>query len=220
MAINNRRVTQCCPARRKNAPHTIQGRAGPEPLRHCPGLPQRSIFPSLALFYRLGLRRRWWTPAFTQRSATHAGSFTAQSPPLNHLHLIIFSILAFGPATKKKKATDKQQREPPQNSQSAGRIWEWPHLLGSKHSQLPPTQLTSRPECACGTCGWLVALRMSAHTSARSPVGQPRRLYCWAAALSCSDRTAETEQSVTARSVASLENRRERPEKSPVLQLE
>lgn len=46
---------------------------------------------------------------------------------------------------------------------------------------------------------------MSAHTSARSPVGQPRRLYCWAAALSCSDRTAETEQSVTALLVVSLE---------------
>lgn len=43
-----RRVTQCCPARRKNAMHTIQARAGPEPLRHCPGPPQRSIFPPLA----------------------------------------------------------------------------------------------------------------------------------------------------------------------------
>lgn len=31
------------------------------------------------------------------------GSFTAQSPPLNHLHLIIFSILAFGPPPRKKK---------------------------------------------------------------------------------------------------------------------
>lgn len=78
------------------------------------------------------------------------GSFTAQSPPLNHLHLIIFSILAFGPPPAKKKLLINSNGGPyraPQNSQTAGRIWEWlqlrgPHLLGSKHSQLPPTQLT------------------------------------------------------------------------------
>lgn len=46
---------------------------------------------------------------------------------------------------------------------------------------------------------------MSAHTSARSPVGQPRRLYCWAAALSCSDKTAGTGQSVIALTVVSPE---------------
>lgn len=49
---------------------------------------------------------------------------------------------------------------------------------------------------------------MSAHTSARSPVGQPRRLYCWAAALSCSDKTAGTGQSVIALTVVSPETLR------------
>lgn len=46
---------------------------------------------------------------------------------------------------------------------------------------------------------------MSAHTSARIPVGQPRRLYCWAAALSCSDKTAGTGQSVITLTVVSPE---------------
>jgi len=43
----------------------------------------------------------------------------------------------------------------------------------------------------CRTCGWLVELRMRAHRSARSPVGQPCLLYCCAAALSCSTTTGQ-----------------------------
>lgn len=116
-----RRLRNVAPLAKRTRRIPSRADRGPELLRHCPGLPQRSIFPSLALFYRLGLSRRWWTLAFTQRSATHAGSFTTQSAPLNHLHLII---LAFGPAAK--KATDKQERGPYralqlliQNSQTA-----------------------------------------------------------------------------------------------------
>lgn len=55
----------------------------PEVLEHSPGLsqvpehlPHRSILPSQALFYRLGLNRRLWTPAFTQHFATQAVSCT------------------------------------------------------------------------------------------------------------------------------------------------
>lgn len=49
-------------------------------------------------------------------------------------------------------------------------------------------------ESARCTCGWLVELRMRAHSSARSPVGQPCRLYCCAAALSCSCTTTPSQR--------------------------
>lgn len=52
-------------------------------------------------------------------------------------------------------------------------------------------------ESARCTCGWLVELRMRAHSSARSPVGQPCRLYCCAAALSCSCTTAPVKEETT-----------------------
>lgn len=103
--------------------HTIQGmRGGPGAAltlsRPRPGLPYRSIFPSQALFYRLGLNRRPWTAAFTQRSATHAGSFTVQSAPLHHLHLII---LAFGSVAK---GQDKQDREAVTQNSKTVSCWE------------------------------------------------------------------------------------------------
>lgn len=56
-------------------------------------------------------------------------------------------------------------------------------------------QSATRPcVCVCTvyyTCGWFVALRMRAHRSARSPVGQPCLLYCCAAALSSSITTTQ-----------------------------
>lgn len=117
------------PRSQKNAPHIPSKAAGPRAAptlsRPGPGLPQRSTFPSQALIYRLGLNRRVQTPAFTQHSATHAGSFTAQSAPPNHLHLII---LAFGHATKGAGGKDKQgrgaYREPVTQDSKTGRRWE------------------------------------------------------------------------------------------------
>lgn len=59
--------------------------------------------------------------------------------------------------------------------------WRWPPECNSAM-------------CVCTvyyTCGWFVALRMRAHRSARSPVGQPCLLYCCAAALSSSITTTQ-----------------------------
>lgn len=86
-----------------------------------PGLPWRSIFPSQALFYRLGLIRRLWTAAFPQHSTTHAGSFTVQCAPLHHRHLII---LAFGPVAKGQGGEDKHEREAVTQSSKAVSCWE------------------------------------------------------------------------------------------------
>lgn len=117
-----------------------------------------------------------------QQAAIHRGAKTQKLPG---------STGAYSSGLEMKRAASVTSGSKP--------FWEKPQLRRLHNKQCEsPLQCTPGCVCVCvsarRTCGWLVELRMRAHSSARRPVGQPCRLYCCAAALSCSCTTAASQK--------------------------
>lgn len=115
--------------------------------------------------------------------------------------MLVFNLKLMYPTGDSDKNLMKKKKEEEGNRSS----WEEFELSGNSSGSGAASsrvtghlhllvQVTRELEClciCCRTCSWLVEFRMRAHRSARSPVGQPRLLYCWAAALSCPTTTTQ-----------------------------